>query len=124
MTAAPQTVLIIENDEATRRLYERALSADFTVLAASDEIDWAALTLCLPLTVVAVEPGPVDGRGWDLIKELRARPETRTVPIVLCTAQDDRSRDQEFGVVAHLVKPVLPAELLAAIHCVVTDAQS
>ena len=124
MTAAPQTVLIIENDEATRRLYERALSADFTVLAASDEIDWAALTLCLPLTVVAVEPGPVDGRGWDLIKELRARPETRTVPIVLCTAQDDRSRDQEFGVVAHLVKPVLPAELLAAIHSVVTDAQS
>ncbi len=124
MTAAPQTVLIIENDEATRRLYERALSADFAVLAASDEIDWAALMLCLPLTAVAVEPGPVDGRGWDLIKELRARPETRTVPIVLCTAQDDRSRDQEFGVVAHLVKPVLPAELLAAIHCVVTDAQS
>jgi len=123
MTVAPQTVLIIENDEATRRLYERALSADFSVLAAADEIDWAELTLRLPLTAVAVEPGPVEGRGWDLIKQLRDRPETRTVPIVLCTAQDDRSRDKEFGVVAHLVKPVLPADLLAAIHCVATDAQ-
>lgn len=122
MTLAPQTVLIIENDAATRRLYERALSADFAVLAASDEIDWAELMLRLPLTAVAVEPGPVEGRGWDLIKQLRDRPETRNVPIVLCTAQDDRSRDQEYGVAAHLVKPVLPADLLAAIHSVATDA--
>ncbi|HRF48842.1 MAG TPA: hypothetical protein PLC98_14530 [Anaerolineales bacterium] len=122
MTLAPQTVLIIENDAATRRLYERALSADYAVLAASDEIDWAELMLRLPLTAVAVEPGPVEGRGWDLIKQLRDRPETRNVPIVLCTAQDDRSRDQEYGVAAHLVKPVLPADLLAAIHSVATDA--
>lgn len=124
MTEAPQTVLIIDSDAATRRLYERALSADFTVLAASDELDWPALLARLPLTAVAVEPGPVDGRGWDLLKELRDRPETRNVPIVLCTAQDDRSRDQEFGVAAHLVKPVLPADLLAAIHRVAKDAQS
>lgn len=124
MTEAPQTVLIIDSDAATRRLYERALSVDFAVLAASDELDWAELLARLPLTAVAVEPGPANGRGWDLLQELRDRPETRRVPIILCTAQDDRSRDQEFGVAAHLVKPVLPADLLAAIHCVAKDAQS
>lgn len=124
MTQAPQTVLIIEDDAATRHLYERALSEDFAVIAASDELDWPALLARLPLTAVAVEPGPTEGRGWALLRELRDRPETRGVPIILCTAQDDRSRDQEFGVVAHLVKPVLPADLLAVIHCVAKDAQS
>ncbi len=123
MTVAPQTVLIIEDDEATRHLYERALGAAFDVYAVAPDVTWEALSPHFPLKAVAIEPGPVDGPGWDLIRELRRHPETRTTPIVLCTSQDDRSLDQELGVAAHLVKPVLPTDLLLAIRGVLTDAR-
>ncbi len=122
MTAAPQTVLIIEEDEATRHLYERALGAAFDVFAVAPDVTWETLSTHLPLNAVVIEPGPVDGPGWNLIREFRRHPETRATPIVLCTSQDDRSLDQELGVAAHLVKPVLPTDLVLVIRGVLTDA--
>lgn len=122
-TAMLQTLLIIEEDEATRRLYERALGTSFNVLATTPDVAWESLSAHLPLRAVAIEPGPVDSDGWNLIRELRRHPETQATPIILCTSQDDRSLDHELGVVVHLVKPVLPADLLAAIQDVLSDAR-
>ena len=120
----PQTVLIIEEDEATRHLYERALATTLVVLAPMVEVTWEIVAAHLPLQAVVIEPGPIKSHGWDLIRELRRHPETRSTPVILCTAQDDRSQDQELGVSAHLVKPVLPTDLLAVIRGVLTDARS
>ncbi len=124
MTEVQPIVVIIEADEATRRLYERALSTVYDVLAASPEMTWEAMTRRLPIRAIAIEPGPEGEPGWDLIRELRRRPETQATPIILCTSQDDRGLDQELGVTAHLVKPVLPTDLLAVIQSILADASS
>jgi DNA-binding response OmpR family regulator len=40
----------------------------------------------------------------------------RAVPIILCSALDERKRGLELGASAYLVKPVLPAALLEALR--------
>ncbi len=111
------TVLIVEDDQATSRLYERALQQEFQVLVAPAEEDVSALLTARTLVhAVVLEPGPVGSWGWALLAELRRRADFESVPLILCTAQDEKRSGLELGATEYLVKPVLPAVLLAAVR--------
>jgi DNA-binding response OmpR family regulator len=84
-------------------------------------VDIGAVLTGRALHAVALEPGPVGGRGWALLAELKRRPETHSIPVILCTAQDERRRGLEMGVAVYLVKPILPADLLATIRRIVGE---
>ncbi len=114
---ARQTILIIEADQATHRLYERALQQEYQVLVASTEEDVSALLTARTLVhAVVLEPGPVGSWGWALLAELRRRADFESVPLILCTAQDEKRRGLGLGATEYLVKPVLPADLLATVR--------
>jgi len=112
----PRTILIVENDQATLRMYQRALEQEYRVLVASDEDNMLTLLKTHTIHAVVMEPGPVGGRGWALLAELKRHPDLQSVRIVLCTAQDERRRGFELGLAAYLVKPVLPAMLLETVR--------
>ena len=109
-------VLIVENDQATYRLYRRALEAEYQVLVASYDDEVLVLVKDRPLAAIVLEPGPIGGRGWTLLADLKRQPDFQTSPIIICTAQDERRRGQELGSAAYLIKPVLPAALLATVR--------
>jgi putative two-component system response regulator len=114
---ARQTVLIVEGDQATRRMYERALQQEYQVLVASAEEDVSALLSARTLVhAIVLEPGPLGGWGWALLAELRRHADFESVPLILCTAQDEKRRGLELGATEYLVKPVLPAVLLATVR--------
>ena len=116
MPARP-TVLIVEDDPATYRLYERALRPEYQVLAAFTKEDVTTLiTAHTAVHAVVLEPGPVGSWGWALLSELRRHADFESIPLILCTAQDEKRRGLELGATEYLVKPVLPAELLAAVR--------
>lgn len=111
-----QIILIVENDPATHQMYERALQQEYQVLVAYGEADVATLLNTHTVQAIVLEPGPVGGPGWALLAELKHRPDLSSVPLILCTAQDERSRGLKLGVTAYLVKPVLPATLLETVR--------
>jgi putative two-component system response regulator len=112
-----QTVLIVEDDPATQRLYERALQQEYQVLVASTEADVSALLTARTLVhAIVLEPGPLGSWGWALLAELRRHADFEPVPLILCTAQDEKRRGLELGATEYLVKPVLPAALLATVR--------
>jgi EAL domain-containing protein (putative c-di-GMP-specific phosphodiesterase class I)/DNA-binding response OmpR family regulator len=50
-----------------------------------------------------------DGTGWDLLRHLRARPETANVPVIMLTGSSDtlnRERSLRLGADRYLIKPV------------------
>ncbi|MBI5563467.1 MAG: response regulator [Chloroflexi bacterium] len=110
------TVLIVENDQATYRLYRRALQPEFHVLVASYDDDVLALVNTHSIDAIVLEPGPIGGRGWTLLSDLKRLPALQAIPIVLCTAQDERRRGLELGSAAYLIKPVLPTTLLETVR--------
>jgi DNA-binding response OmpR family regulator len=119
MNSAGQAILIVDNDHSTRELYQRVLSQDYQVLAVSDEQDVLDLLQRHDIRAVVIEPGPANSRGWRLFAELKRDPATRTIPIIVCTAQDERRRGLALGAAAYLIKPVLPITLLEALRLIV-----
>jgi DNA-binding response OmpR family regulator len=116
MHSAEQAILIVEHDEPTRELYLRELSRDYRVFACCDERAALELLRTNDIRAVVLEPGAADGSGWDLLSNLKHVTGMRAVPIILCSALDERKRGLELGASAYLVKPVLPAALLEALR--------
>jgi CheY-like chemotaxis protein len=59
--------------------------------------------------------------GWQVAESLRARPETRAIPIVLLTARvgdADVDKGGELGVDAYVTKPFDPLELMDLVNAI------
>ena len=65
--------------------------------------------------------------GYDVLEELRRRPETEDVPVVVLTArreEQDRIRGLELGADDYLTKPFSPHELVLRVGAVLRRAQA
>ncbi len=110
-------VLVVEDDPETRRYYMSILEDDgFVVEQAHNGLQALdkARTLApdLVLTDIAV-PG-LDGIA--LCRQLRADPQTRSIPVLAVTGYDDRqynTRALDAGANRILLKPLRPDTLLA-----------
>ena len=105
------TILVVEDDAATREMYRQALAASgYRTITAADGLgalrfiegdrpDVVVLDLMLPT---------VGGR--DVYRELRAHPETCEIPVIVVTGSDARDLEpNEFRF--FLRKPVSPETL-------------
>jgi CheY-like chemotaxis protein len=105
------TVLVVEDDAATREMYRQALAASgHRVISVADGFgalqhlegdrpDVVILDLMLPTV-----------RGDDVYKELRAHPETCEIPVIIVTGSDAHDLEaSEFRF--FLRKPVSPETL-------------
>jgi len=105
------TVLVVEDDAATREMYRQALAASgYRTIAAGDGL--GALRVIegdRPDVVVLDLMLPTVG-GHDVYLELRAHPETCDIPVVIVTGSDARNLEpNEFRF--FLRKPVSPETL-------------
>jgi PAS domain S-box-containing protein len=72
-----------------------------------------------PPDVVLLDIGLPGIDGYEVARQLRARPDGHAMRIYALTGyatEDDRRKSRESGVDGHLVKPVVPAELLDLIR--------
>ncbi len=63
--------------------------------------------------------------GIEVCRRLRARDETRTLPVIMLTArgeEDDRVRGLEIGADDYVVKPYSPAEMVARVRALLRRA--
>jgi signal transduction histidine kinase/CheY-like chemotaxis protein len=112
--ARPQrSVLIVDDDEGVRRLLAYELQPlGIRVLEAQDgptalEIASAEAPDAILLDVLM--PG-VD--GWATLRNLKERPETRNIPVVILSVVDNRAFGLSLGAFDYLVKPVDVPRLL------------
>jgi two-component system, cell cycle sensor histidine kinase and response regulator CckA len=110
------TVLVVEDDPRLREFYRTALTAaGYTVVAVGDGLDaLRRIDHRAPQAVVLDLSLPrVNGR--DVSRELKARPDTREIPIIVVTGTAMGDLDhQEFACV--LRKPVGAEALIDAIE--------
>jgi DNA-binding response OmpR family regulator len=116
MTTGRPTLLIVEKDAATRELYRRELGRSYAVVAAEDAYQALEVLRSERVEAVILEPVTADDIGWDLISAIRALPNQPPIPVILCSALDERRRGLSLGAAAYLVKPVLPSSLLATLR--------
>jgi PAS domain S-box-containing protein len=112
--------VLIADDNADMRLYlVRLLSERFDAIAVANGRDAleAARKQLPDLVLSDVMMPELDGFG--LLRELRANPETRTIPIILLSAragEESRVEGLDAGADDYLVKPFSARELIARVQ--------
>ncbi len=54
--------------------------------------------------------------GWQVIRELKADPDTRHIPVIMCTIFSDKEQGLSLGASDYLIKPILEENLVAALE--------
>jgi CheY-like chemotaxis protein len=55
-------------------------------------------------------------QGWDILRMLKVDPDTRDIPVVICSWLDDEAHSLKEGAEAHLRKPVMYDDIVTALR--------
>src|SRR6187399_3728365 len=120
-------IMVVEDEEALTTLLRYNLEAegyDVETVARGDEADTRLREASPDLVVLNwMLPGL---SGIELCRRLRARPETKALPIIMLTArgeESERVRGLATGADDYIVKPFSVPELIARIRALLRRAQ-
>jgi CheY-like chemotaxis protein len=112
---APHKILVIDDDPQVRGVVGKALEmAGAAVQVAGGGREGLALARLQVPALVLLDLSMPDLDGWEVLRELRARPETAFVPVALLTGANDcasYTRSRQHDVAAFISKPFRLAEL-------------
>jgi CheY-like chemotaxis protein len=116
----PQTVLLIEDDEASQYLYGTLLRrGGYDVRSIRFGRDGVDAARADPPDLVLLDLGLPQLDGFEVLRQLKGDPATRHVPVLVVTVhafEHDRELAMAAGCDAFLPKPLLPSELLEAVQ--------
>jgi twitching motility two-component system response regulator PilH len=121
MEALPRLVLVVEDVAAEQKLMVALLQrAGYKAVGQSSaEAAWEWLeSQGLPALVVA-DIGLPGESGLDLCRRIRAHPDWRNLPVVMCSSRNreaDRFWAQKQGATDYLTKPYTPQQLITMVQ--------
>ncbi|MHB0877944.1 MAG: response regulator [Anaerolineae bacterium] len=112
----PDTILVIDDNEGLRELFERYLAdSDWRPVGAAGPDEGLRLAGDLAPSAIVLDilmPG-VD--GWAVLSALKSDPRTSAIPVVVCSVFNDPELAFSLGAVGFVAKPVTRAKLLQAL---------
>ncbi len=117
--AAP-LVLVVDDDPAVHDLLTRHLRRDgYRVTSALGAVEALAKARETPPDAITLDVLMPERDGWSLLSELKHDPQLASIPVIMLTFAEDRSRGLSLGASEYLGKPIDQSRLLAALraHC-------
>lgn len=123
--SSERTILVADSDRSTQKLLHEALSgAGYRVLRADDGLKAITTVDTQKPDLVIAEAVLPELDGMRLLKALKSRRETKSIPVILLTAKADPSAMIE-GIAAgarfYMVKPFQVEDLLAKVRRALSD---
>ena len=110
------TVLVVDDNPDFGALFERYLQRfGYRVVQAADGEGALQLARTVPPDVVALDLMIPDQDGWEILQRLQSCPETRDVPVVVCSALPEEELALSLGAAEFLAKPVSQQALVDAL---------
>ena len=113
------TILVVDDQNTARRVMERMLSTEFTVITAGSgesAIEIAKAKLPDLILLDLVMPGMT---GIEVCQKLQSDPLTRKIPVIFITSMDDRHNEEtgfKVGAVDYISKPPSPGIVHARVR--------
>lgn len=110
------TILAIDDDPQVIQLYERYLSdSGYQVVPLTDPskiLEYAQEIQPFAITLDILLP---EHDGWQLLQDLKNDPETKHIPVVICSILEDAEKGRKLGANDYLTKPILKDDLMRAL---------
>lgn len=115
-----KVILLVDDDLTLREMYEERLKAEgFDIIQASNGDEALRKAKESKPNIVLLDIMMPKVNGFDVLKELKADPELKDVPVIVLTAliQDvDRVQGKKLGAADYIVKSeTMPGEVIAKI---------
>ncbi len=115
--ANKRTILTIDDNIDIQELYKRYLNANqFHVVAETDArraselaIQWQPFAILLDLMMPGTD-------GWDTLQTLTNTPETRSIPVIVCSILPQKELALSLGAAGFLQKPISQNALIEALE--------
>jgi signal transduction histidine kinase/DNA-binding response OmpR family regulator len=115
-TNLPLSVLCIDDDMQVISLYERYLKPrGYQVVPVIDPKRAVEFARAVKPVVITLDVMMPEKDGWQILQDLKDDPETRHIPIVMCTILEQEDKGFSLGASDYLVKPFLQEDLIYAI---------
>jgi signal transduction histidine kinase/DNA-binding response OmpR family regulator len=119
------TVLVIDDDPEAREIIEHFLTKDgYSVATAASGEQGLRLAHEIQPAAITLDVMMPDMDGWSVLRALKADPVLRTIPVIMLSMIDDRTRGYSLGAVDYLTKPVDREQLnktLSRYYCAEDD---
>ncbi len=116
-TGSQRTVLVVDDNEDVLELFQRYLVAHQYQVAvartAGEALDLARRVKPHAITLDLMMP---EQDGWDLLRQLMDSPDTRDIPVIVCSVLRQKEAALSLGATAFLPKPVTEEALLAMLE--------
>jgi CheY-like chemotaxis protein len=126
MTAPIPLVLLVEDFDDAREMYAEYLEFNgLRVAGAADAVRGLQMADELQPSIILMDAALPGLSGWDAIKELKANPRTRHIPVLMMTGHvlgDAKERALAAGADGFIPKPCLPDELTRQIFATLDNA--
>ncbi|MBI1278847.1 MAG: response regulator [Anaerolineaceae bacterium] len=108
-----EMILLVEDDMNTRRLLRTILEqANYVVVDTNTGEEALDLASGLLPAAIILDVYLPDISGWDVLQMLKQNGETAIIPVVVCTADENRIPEDELYPSYYLRKPATPEALL------------
>ncbi len=121
-----QTILIVDDEKDILDLLEFNLQAEgYHIVTARDGEQALELAERLNPDLIILDIMLPQKDGWTVLRELRAKPETASIPVIFLTAKSseiDEVVGLELGADDYIVKPISLRKLIARVKTVLRKA--
>jgi GAF domain-containing protein/DNA-binding response OmpR family regulator len=123
ITQKRDVILVEENKEMVdqfRRILQRE---GFEVVTAEHPAYAEAMVGQIRPSMVVLDVNFANGRGWEILKNLKERDDTFDIPIIITTMSDESERSYRLGAHTFIQRPFLPNDLIDAVLAAEKESQ-
>ena len=110
-------ILCIDDDQQVIGLYDRYLKPQgYQVVAVTNPAAARDAIKRFKPYAVTLDIMMPEIDGWSVLEELKADPETRGTPVIICSIVEEEEKGFSLGASDYLVKPILEDDLLGCLN--------
>ncbi|MCX8025512.1 MAG: response regulator, partial [Thermanaerothrix sp.] len=110
-------ILAIDDDHQVTQLYQRYLENNgYRIVPLHDPHQAIATAKRLKPFAITLDLMMPDKDGWQVLFDLKNDPETRDIPVIICSILEEEEKGFSLGAADYLVKPFLPEDLIHTLH--------
>jgi signal transduction histidine kinase/DNA-binding response OmpR family regulator len=100
------TVLVIDDEPGIQHIMKEHLEGHYRVLTAGNGKAGLEMAIKEHPQLITLDVMMDDIDGWEVLRTLRANPETASIPVVMVTILENQNRGIELGADDYVTKPV------------------